>query len=138
MRVWAKAEDAAATLQLSLEDLRSILQGEYSEETGDEVGGYRWRFAAADAEITTSGTGPGSKKGKQAFLEFRDKLYDHAKPHLYKNKNKLRDYQIDGVNWLSSCWYKRHSCILADEMGLGKTGEAIFFSWRECRRHYHT
>jgi len=123
VRVWAKVEDAAATLQLSLEDLRSILQGEYSEETGDEVGGYRWRFAAEDADITKSATGPGSKKGQQAFLEFRDKLYDHAKPHIYKNKNKLRDYQIDGVNWLSSCWYKRHSCILADEMGLGKTGE---------------
>lgn len=34
----------------------------------------------------------------------------------------MRDYQVDGVNWLSSCYYKRSGAILADEMGLGKTG----------------
>ena len=134
IRVWAKAEDAAATLQISLEHICQILNGEYDEELGDEVGGYRWRFAAANAVVTkTAATGTGSnQKGKQAFLEFRDKLYDHEHPHVYKDNNKLRDYQVDGVNWLASCWYKRHSAILADEMGLGKTGEwylCVLFVW---------
>jgi hypothetical protein len=120
VRIWANAETAAATLQISLDDIRRMLKGKYDEHLGDEVGGYRWRYAAAGAEVTgaaAAGTSRGSKKGKEAYLEFRDKLYDVADPHLYKNGNKLRDYQVDGVNWLASTWYKKHSCILADEMG---------------------
>ena len=118
VRIWANAETASATLQISLEDIRSMLKGHYNEELGDEVGGYRWRYALSGAEVTaTGGSSRGSKKGKEAFLEFREKLYDPAIPHVYKNGNKLRDYQVDGVNWLASTWYKRHSCILADEMG---------------------
>ena len=39
----------------------------------------------------------------------------------------LKDYQIDGVNWLLYKWTKRQSCILADEMGLGKTIQIIAF-----------
>ena len=84
-----------------------------------DVGGYRWQYALVGAEVMKieASNGRGSKKGKDAYLEFRDKLYDPAEPHYYKNGNRLRDYQIDGVNWLSSTWYKQHSCILADEMG---------------------
>lgn len=33
---------------------------------------------------------------------------------------KLRDYQMDGLNWLILTWCKENSVILADEMGLGK------------------
>lgn len=33
----------------------------------------------------------------------------------------LRDYQMDGLNWLIHSWTKENSVILADEMGLGKT-----------------
>ena len=39
----------------------------------------------------------------------------------------LRDYQSDGVNWLTHAWCKGNSCILADEMGLGKTIQTITF-----------
>ena len=31
----------------------------------------------------------------------------------------LRDYQLEGVNWLLWNWWHKRSCILADEMGLG-------------------
>ena len=34
---------------------------------------------------------------------------------------KLRNYQLEGVNWLLWNWWNKRSCILADEMGLGKT-----------------
>ncbi|XP_047133155.1 chromodomain-helicase-DNA-binding protein 8 isoform X1 [Hydra vulgaris] len=44
---------------------------------------------------------------------------------VYKNGNKLHDYQLEGLNWLTFCWYKRINCILADEMGLGKTIQSI-------------
>ncbi|XP_034241206.1 chromodomain-helicase-DNA-binding protein 1 isoform X3 [Thrips palmi] len=37
----------------------------------------------------------------------------------------LRDYQMDGLNWLVGSWTKNNSVILADEMGLGKTIQTI-------------
>uniref|UniRef100_A0A8C9TM66 Chromodomain helicase DNA binding protein 8 n=1 Tax=Scleropages formosus TaxID=113540 RepID=A0A8C9TM66_SCLFO len=46
---------------------------------------------------------------------------------VYKNGNTLREYQLEGVNWLLFNWYNRcvPNCILADEMGLGKTIQSI-------------
>jgi len=128
IRTWATVEDASATLQISLKDIKQILRGIYNEEVGDEAGGYRWRYAPEDAEVTKiADISKEKNKGKKAFLEFREKLYDHRKPFNYKNNNRLRDYQVDGVNWLASCWYKTHSCILADEMGLGKTVQIVCY-----------
>ncbi|XP_045908385.1 chromodomain-helicase-DNA-binding protein 8 isoform X5 [Micropterus dolomieu] len=43
----------------------------------------------------------------------------------YTNGNTLREYQLEGVNWLLFNWYNRQNCILADEMGLGKTIQSI-------------
>uniref|UniRef100_A0A8C8T1H5 Chromodomain helicase DNA binding protein 9 n=1 Tax=Pelusios castaneus TaxID=367368 RepID=A0A8C8T1H5_9SAUR len=45
----------------------------------------------------------------------------------YKNGNQLREYQLEGLNWLLFNWYNRRNCILADEMGLGKTIQSITF-----------
>lgn len=44
---------------------------------------------------------------------------------IFKNGNKLTDYQVDGLNWLQMCWFQRRNSILSDEMGLGKTIESI-------------
>ncbi len=35
----------------------------------------------------------------------------------FKTKNKLRDYQIEGLNFLIKAWYDDRNTILADEMG---------------------
>ena len=40
---------------------------------------------------------------------------------------QLRDYQLEGLNWLVRAWCKHNGCILADEMGLGKTMQTIAF-----------
>uniref|UniRef100_H3DJD5 Chromodomain helicase DNA binding protein 6 n=1 Tax=Tetraodon nigroviridis TaxID=99883 RepID=H3DJD5_TETNG len=45
----------------------------------------------------------------------------------YRNGNELREYQLEGMNWLLFNWYNRKNCILADEMGLGKTIQSITF-----------
>lgn len=45
----------------------------------------------------------------------------------YRNSNRLREYQLEGMNWLLFNWYNRKNCILADEMGLGKTIQSIAF-----------
>ena len=34
----------------------------------------------------------------------------------FKNGMRLRQYQLEGVNWLLFQWHQRRSCILADEM----------------------
>ena len=39
----------------------------------------------------------------------------------------LRDYQLDGLNWLLYSWCRRINVILADEMGLGKTIQSVSF-----------
>uniref|UniRef100_A0A0N5APN4 Chromodomain-helicase-DNA-binding protein 1 n=1 Tax=Syphacia muris TaxID=451379 RepID=A0A0N5APN4_9BILA len=41
--------------------------------------------------------------------------------------HELRDYQLEGVNWMLHAWTKENSVILADEMGLGKTIQGIAF-----------
>eukprot|EP01124_Arcella_intermedia_P027112 TRINITY_DN5241_c0_g1_i1.p1 TRINITY_DN5241_c0_g1~~TRINITY_DN5241_c0_g1_i1.p1 ORF type:complete len:1373 (+),score=407.42 TRINITY_DN5241_c0_g1_i1:532-4119(+) len=40
---------------------------------------------------------------------------------------ELRDYQVEGVNWLIKGWCNNRNVILADEMGLGKTVQTICF-----------
>eukprot|EP00736_Rhodelphis_marinus_P006316 Rmarinus@m.22515 len=42
-------------------------------------------------------------------------------PSFFPEENQLRDYQLEGMNWLISCWFREQGSILADEMGLGKT-----------------
>lgn len=39
--------------------------------------------------------------------------------------HEMRDYQIEGLNWLINMHENSISCILADEMGLGKTLQTI-------------
>ena len=46
---------------------------------------------------------------------------------VYLNGNTLREYQLEGLNWLSFSWYNGRNCILADEMGLGKTIQSLTF-----------
>ena len=46
---------------------------------------------------------------------------------VYKSDNKLRPYQLEGLNWLVYCWMHKQSCIIADEMGLGKTVQSVSF-----------
>ncbi|TPX46788.1 hypothetical protein SeLEV6574_g03030 [Synchytrium endobioticum] len=49
------------------------------------------------------------------------------KSPTYKDDHQLRPYQLEGLNWLTFCWYKRQNSILADEMGLGKTVQSVVF-----------
>eukprot|EP00605_Chrysophyceae_sp_TOSAG23-4_P000663 GSChrysophyteH1.ASY1.ANO1.745.1 assembled CDS len=49
-------------------------------------------------------------------------------PHCIDKKVvKMRDYQIDGVNFMLRQYHCGMSCVLADEMGLGKTLQTIAF-----------
>lgn len=48
-------------------------------------------------------------------------------PFGEKGDLHLRDYQLEGVNWLLWNWYNSRASILADEMGLGKTIQTLAF-----------
>ncbi|KAL0485675.1 chromatin-remodeling complex ATPase [Acrasis kona] len=49
-----------------------------------------------------------------------------SSPSFVKN-TKLRDYQLEGLNWLIKQYDNAVNGILADEMGLGKTVQTIAF-----------
>ena len=68
-----------------------------------------------DAELLREG-----KRGTGAGMVFRES------PAFIKN-GQMRDYQVDGLNWLVSLHENGISGILADEMGLGKTLQTISF-----------
>ena len=92
----------------------------------DTAGGYVWIYAEDSAVVTVAATEE-EEEGMEMDTEFWKKLYNHENPHKYKGSHALRDYQVDGLNWLLSCYYKRHGCILADEMGLGKTVQIVTY-----------
>lgn len=49
----------------------------------------------------------------------------YTEPPKFKNGRALRDYQLDGLNFMVKNWYNRRNTILADEMGLGKTVQTV-------------
>ena len=57
----------------------------------------------------------------------QDRWNCQRESRIYKNGNNLREYQLEGINWLTFCWLNGRNCILADEMGLGKTIQSITF-----------
>ena len=48
-----------------------------------------------------------------------------AESPAFTGGHALRDYQLEGLNWLLFSWYTRRSVMLADEMGLGKTIQSV-------------
>merc|ERR1711892_1089231 len=62
-------------------------------------------------------------------LKYRPKFHEEkAQPEFIGDSNmKLRDHQLQGLNWMVHSWCRHNSVILADEMGLGKTIQSISF-----------
>ena len=71
-----------------------------------------------------------SIKTNNLFTEFIDKFNTYKNGKLdftEEEKNILRPYQIEGVEWLYNIYKCDLGGILADEMGLGKTIQTIYF-----------
>ncbi|MEW5309897.1 MAG: hypothetical protein WDW38_001742 [Sanguina aurantia] len=47
--------------------------------------------------------------------------------YLGSPKLRLRDYQLESLNWMAYSWSEDRNIILADEMGLGKTVQCVSF-----------
>jgi len=52
-------------------------------------------------------------------------VYEESPPFV--KGGKMRDYQVQGLNWMASLHHNGINGILADEMGLGKTLQTISF-----------
>ena len=64
--------------------------------------------------------------GLSTACDSRTKLNVVERPWFLK-KGKLRDYQVEGVNWMLQMYDRGLNMVLADEMGLGKTLQTITF-----------
>ncbi|GMP91340.1 hypothetical protein CsSME_00042081 [Camellia sinensis var. sinensis] len=76
-------------------------------------------------------------KAREAAMSIQGKLVDFqrkkSKASLRKldeqpewlKGGKLRDYQLEGLNFLVNSWRNDTNVILADEMGLGKTVQSV-------------
>ncbi len=73
---------------------------------------------------------PGDKKVTKAYTqdeyEARVKKWYPDSPR-YKSGHQLRDYQVQGLNWLIRLFHEKTNGLLADEMGLGKTVQIVAF-----------
>ncbi|KAL3080298.1 hypothetical protein niasHS_012403 [Heterodera schachtii] len=103
----------------------------YSECTWEDEGLIRRAFDHKIAEFEVreqSDTQP--KKSYPAYkrrpkFQKLESMPDFLRP--VDSEMELRDYQLEGLNWLLYAWSKSNSSILADEMGLGKTIQTISF-----------
>lgn len=51
----------------------------------------------------------------------KNEFIPYEQSPIYKGGRTLRQYQVEGLNWMITCFKAQRSSILADEMGLGKT-----------------
>ncbi|KAJ9125389.1 hypothetical protein QFC22_000349 [Naganishia vaughanmartiniae] len=93
----------------------------------------------AFAELLEAQQAKESVKGKKAVKSEKEEdaellqdgedddvyVYDESPPFV-KN-GTMRDYQVQGLNWMASLHHNGINGILADEMGLGKTLQTIAF-----------
>uniref|UniRef100_A0AAR2L2M8 DNA helicase n=1 Tax=Pygocentrus nattereri TaxID=42514 RepID=A0AAR2L2M8_PYGNA len=110
-------------------------------ETGEEVTHYLVKWCSLSYEESTWELQEDVDPVKIREFEELKKVPEHKhverplpeqwqkleKSREYRNGNQLREYQLEGMNWLLFNWYNRKNCILADEMGLGKTIQSITF-----------
>ncbi|KAK8595957.1 hypothetical protein V6N13_000626 [Hibiscus sabdariffa] len=90
-----------------------------------------------DIDITFAQDAIDEYKAREAAMAMQGKMVDHqrkkGKASLRKLDEqpewlmvgKLRDYQLEGLNFLVNSWRTDTNVILADEMGLGKTVQSV-------------
>lgn len=99
--------------------LKSIEQTQGNSKKGHVSRHHRKSEKEEDAELMAEEEGDGEQ-------DFQDEDFVTSSPSFIQG-GTLRDYQIQGLNWLISLHENKLSGILADEMGLGKTLQTISF-----------
>ena len=68
----------------------------------------------------------------QSFLQSGEQKYDYS--IQVPLKERLRNYQIDGVSWMAFMHKYNINCALCDDMGIGKTVQALTLIANEMQR----
>lgn len=102
----------------------------YSDATWEDISlvQRKWNDKITEFDNREASKKTPSKHTK--VLRYRPKFHHVKEQPDYMGVDRgliLRDYQMDGLNWLILTWCKDNSVILADEMGLGKTIQTICF-----------
>lgn len=102
----------------------------YSESTWEDVSLVARKWPGKISEFETREASKKTPSKHTKVLRYRPKFHHVKEQPDYMGLDRglaLRDYQMDGLNWLILTWCKDNSVILADEMGLGKTIQTICF-----------
>uniref|UniRef100_W4VRS9 Chromodomain-helicase-DNA-binding protein 1 n=1 Tax=Corethrella appendiculata TaxID=1370023 RepID=W4VRS9_9DIPT len=102
----------------------------YSESTWEDASLVQKKWSTKIEEFLERESSTNSPSKHCKVLRYRPKFHQLKTQPEYINQTNgllLRDYQMDGLNWLILSWCKENSVILADEMGLGKTIQTICF-----------
>ena len=113
-------DDDGSTVTRYLVKWRGLPHEECTWECADDIASYQ---SAIDTfldleQLTTAKQPPAVVSKKFRVL---------SEQPAYLNAGELREYQLEGLNWLLHNWCRGINGILADEMGLGKTIQCIAF-----------
>lgn len=102
----------------------------YAEATWEDAGLVQKRWPEKIAEFDNREQSKKTPSRHCKAVKYRPKFSQLKEQPEFLGADRgllLRDYQMDGLNWLILSWCKENSVILADEMGLGKTIQTICF-----------
>jgi hypothetical protein len=104
VKLWDSVAAAARALGIPMHTITSAIK---NRDAGEQAGGFRWRQIKqmGDNEVQNE---------QDVEDAWKEKLYKESRE--YRSGGALRDYQVEGLNWLLRCWYNKRSSILADEM----------------------
>eukprot|EP01134_Creolimax_fragrantissima_P008587 CFRG8587T1 len=113
---------------------------EYAEEIEDDqtlIDAFLDREVASTMPVATCAALRKRPKFKEIKTQpkYIGHLVESEQKKNYKNMEdddevkelRMRDYQLEGLNWICHSWCAGNSAILADEMGLGKTIQSVAF-----------
>jgi len=112
------SEHLLAKLQTEDEKTKSVKSAQLSDRRSIEEKPTKKRGRAAKAESKPS------KVAKVEARKFNGEDIPVDQPLLVSG-GIMRDYQLEGYQWMANLWENGINGILADEMGLGKTIQTI-------------
>jgi len=117
VKVWDSILAASKALNIPMRAIQQCMLNKL-----DVAGGFKWKRAASNVVDDDVEFAELKKE------EERWKAKIPKKSPIYRTEGfQLRDYQVEGLQWLLRCWYTKRGSILADEMGLGKTVQVVSF-----------
>eukprot|EP00544_Gedaniella_sp_CCMP2646_P001890 CAMPEP_0202508928 /NCGR_PEP_ID=MMETSP1361-20130828/52506_1 /ASSEMBLY_ACC=CAM_ASM_000849 /TAXON_ID=210615 /ORGANISM="Staurosira complex sp., Strain CCMP2646" /LENGTH=809 /DNA_ID=CAMNT_0049143123 /DNA_START=85 /DNA_END=2514 /DNA_ORIENTATION=- len=123
----SKASEYSNFIARDLEELQANMTEDARRkvEAAEKVSKKKGKRASKKQKREKSAAALKSAQDKDATIRAGGKKIVFVQPPNLSEGCILKDYQLEGVRWLSSLFENGVSGILADEMGLGKTIQVI-------------